>query len=184
LDINAAVAEGLILNLGDASSGFPFKGTGTDEVTIAGWFYYDRNYWTYAIPWSYHLGTSYTRINNSGMVRTIFDGSSDVGLNSSANISTGTWYFFAAVYSNSADKIYHYCKAAGAASWLFADNVDANIGSLDYSTSNKFSLGCDGDRSGGQFDGKMDAWAIFNGKAFTQSELEGVFDNGWDGNGW
>jgi hypothetical protein len=176
--------DGLILSYANASVDFPCNGTGDGEVTFAGWVKAE----SIANP-GYIAGISsgnvfrFTCVTGGTLVIN-FDGSSTATHTSTATIATGTWYFVAAVYSDAANEIRLYIRQQGAGSSTW-ETTAANIGTLDDASASSFSIGCRLDNiSANCWDGLIDALAVFNGKAFTQAELDGVFTNGWDGNGW
>jgi hypothetical protein len=175
--------DGLVLSYTNASADFPCNGTGDGEVTFAGWLKPESIPSTGYI-FGINAGVQRMTLGTGGVITIIFDGSSAATHTSTATLSAGTWYFVAAVYSDSANEIRCYIRAQGAGAFTI-ETTAANIGTLDDATGGLFTLGCRLDNIVNNcFDGLMDAWAVFNGKAFSQAELEGVFTNGWDGNGW
>ena len=62
-----------------------------------------------------------------------------------------------------------------------AESTEADLDNM--TVNGGFATGKSGNANANCFDGQLDALAVFN-RAFTKAELDGVFTNGWDGDGW
>lgn len=173
--------EAAFLDKANMTADFPCNGTGDGEVTIAGWIRLDvisDNDYLVSIDQQQTIGMSGTYFDGH------FNGSAGVNPVSTLSISTGTWYFVGIVYSDTGNTASVYVRALGSGSSTF-DSAAANIGTLDDITTGRgLVVGALLSTGGNGTAGQYDAWAVFNGKAMSQAELDGVFTYGWDGNGW
>lgn len=167
------------------SADFPCNGAGTTDVTVGGWIRPALGLggepsvagWLYAL----------NRIvidSATGKIYTKWYGEySTADLFSTDSVSLNKWFFVVVVYSSTEGKIRIYLREEGAAGYT-PDEGSTTAGPLYTRATEGFIL-CANDPTGGwSFNGNIDAWAVFKGKAFTFEELDGVFDWGWDGNGW
>jgi hypothetical protein len=174
-----------VLLVANQSADFPCNGTGDGEVTIAGWVrphHFETNQPIFNIGDKFRLFVQ----GGTGTLSAVADGTGTATNPSPApttlinDVAHG--YFVALVYSDSANELRVYVRRddSGTSEW----NVTASaIGTLDAATL-PFVLGGRSDDGFTSVDHYLDAFAVFNGKAFTQAELDGVYTNGWDGNGW
>lgn len=177
--------DGFKLLMSNATADFPSNGTGDGEITLGCWVKAESIAATMYIACWADANGHYLRVNSSGNLIIRMNGTAAVVLTTTATITAGTWYFVALVYSDSANSIRCYIRAQGAGSSTWETTDGTSVGTLDDFSANSFFVGCFADAaSGGCWDGLIDAMAVFNGKAMSQAELDGVFVNGWDGNGW
>jgi hypothetical protein len=170
-------------------AGFPGNGTGDNEITVAGWIrittYGADNYWFAIRDFSpYTVILSIYESAADGSMSVYFDGTGgSATVTSTVDCSTNTWYFVALSYSDQSTTLAIYVREYGSGSSTWTENTSADFDDLeDISSSGTVYLGnCE--TTFAPY-GDADAWAVFNGDALTQTELDGVFTNGWDGNGW
>lgn len=179
--------DGLILAQASMTADFPCNGTGDGEITVAGWIRPGENDTNYILTVSDSGLAAKIRMFRDAAtnIRWRIDGSSQINYTSTAGAALSAWTFVAGVYSDAANEVYVYIReeGAGSSSW---ETAAADVGTLDdIGAGGFFSLGTDVDAASTScWQGQLDGWAVFNGKAFTQSELDGVFNDAWDGGGW
>jgi hypothetical protein len=174
-------------------SDFPQNGTGDGEITFACWIrittFGSDNWWMAISSSIADFGNEIFGLRESdaaGELQGNADGSSNVTITSSAAVDINSFYFVALVYSDAADYLYLYKRKEGAGSSTWESQA-ADIGTLDDMTASGGVLIGNDKRDGGPAHapyGQVDACVFINGDALTQAELDGVFTNGWDGNGW
>ena len=164
-------------------STFPGNGTGDGNITIGCWVRisaYNSSKFVFNIRksngdniYSMYFGGS------DGTASAKIDATTANTVNFPATLSLNTWYFVAVIYS--APTLTAYIREYGAVS--SSVSTVASSGTLDdMGSTGMFAIG--GAFSGGAvIIGNVDAVAVFN-RSFSQSELDSVFANGWDGNGW
>lgn len=172
-----------VLAQANMSADFPCNGTGDGEITVAGWVRPTRVQTTggyYA-----NAGDKFRMFLNTGAVVTVLaDGSTSVSVNSTTALTNNNWFFIAGVYDDASDNLCVYVRQQGAGSSEYTC-ATANIGTLDSLGAAPFVVGNRTDStSDSACDGSLDAWSVFNGKAMSRSELDGIFINGWSGAGW
>lgn len=181
---NAGNDQGFALTISTASADFIANGTGDGEITMAGWVKCESSAATQYFVTIPSITPRFS-MASANTLFTEYHGAANVTLASTATITDGAWWFVATVYSNANDQIRIYLRQQGSGSSTWETVSAATVGTLDDASAQSFIIGASSDAtSAAGFDGLMDAWAIFNGKAFTQAELDSVFTNGWDGNGW
>lgn len=173
---------GSILDLDNAGADFPLNGAGDGEITVAGWIIVS-SFSTSDYVVNIGSGQFAISFDDSQHLEGFLNGTSGVTLTGVNALDTGKW-FIALVYSDSADYGYLYYRKEGAGS-SYWEATAADIGTLDDASSGVFAVGCydDSDGNAKTLQGSIDALGVFNGKAFSQAELDEVFSCGWDGNG-
>lgn len=177
------VDDGLILSYANAEADFPCNGTGDGEITIGGWVRPESIAVTMTLVGINNLQQRF-QVFGSGVLYVDLNGSASDEYTTTATLTAGSTYFVAYVYSDVDDAIRVYIReeSAGSSTWE-EDLTITSVGTLGDATGGTFQVGAASDGGVG-LDGVMDGWGVFNGKAMTQAELDGVFDNGWDGDGW
>lgn len=165
---------------------FPGNGTGDDTITIGGWV----RITTLASSdylWNIYDGSANVfgvyQTDSAGTLRFLVNGSSTVYHNATVTATASSWYFVAMVYDGSDLSAYVQVSTGGGSEF---NSTTASVGGIDdMGASGEFDVG--GQNQGGgiadSFIGQVDGLAVFT-RAFTQAELDSVFTNGWDGDGW
>lgn len=177
--------DACVIYMTNASALFPFKDANTAEITFAGWIQLESATSSRYV-WSENASENHLRVLSTATNLSFqLKGAGGTEIFTITNeLDLGIWYFIASVYSDAADEMYLYYRSNGAPASVWLTNTSATSGTLNIGTNNFLLPGNLDTTSATGIDGKMDAWALFNGKVFTQAELDGVYTNGWDGDGW
>lgn len=167
---------------------FPGMGSGDSEITMAGWVrittYGASNYWATIQDNDPLVDTAAIYESDaSGSLTAAVDGTNgSASVTSTVDCSINTWYFVGLSYSDSATELRIYVRQQGGGSSTW-NTTTADLNDLeDISGNGVWYIGNNSVANAPY--GDADGWAVFNGDALTQAELDGVFSNGWDGNGW
>ena len=161
---------------------FPGNGSSQGEISLGGWIYVNSST---AIGYIFTYAGGINRIlllaNNT--VQFKLYGAADVTFTSTETIDDNTLTFFVVTYSDTDDEVAFYFRPDGGSS-TYETYSASTVGTLDNQTADvMFGNNSDGGNGFG-FDGVLDAWAFFTGEALTETELDGIYTNGWDGDGW
>lgn len=178
---------GSVLAQANMTADFPCNGTGDGEITIAGWIRQTTLRTAYVANIADGVaGKFYLQVLSTGELKSFLDGSGGTSFTTTATpMTANNWFFVAAVYSDSGNELMLYWRQQGGGSST-VETTTSNVGTLDdIGGSGTFTIGGRYDNSGNtSVEGSIDALAVINGDALTQAELDGVFLNGWDGDGW
>jgi hypothetical protein len=189
-------ADGEGLGCSAVTTGFPCLDT-TTKMTVGLWFRpassgFPNEYAGILLcagrsaDWGFWIGFGINETVPKFLVRGAADyytAASDITL-----VTTGKWYFIAGSYEyvdGTNDKLNIYVRASDAGSSSWQPGTTRVVGTLPDNSDMWFAVGLhsdNGDLKSAQ--GDYDALAVFNGTAMTQAQLDSVFTNGWDGNGW
>lgn len=171
------------LTMSNAEADFPANGTGDSDVTVGGWVKVSSG----GTRQIFTIGDEKQAMEHTSGFNLVLDVAGESGTSSvttTSALTSSTWYFVAWVYSDSADLIWVYYREQGEASGSGEfKSAAADIGTLTDQASTYMIMGR-GNTTGDGLGDLMDSWGFFNGTAMTEAELDGVFDNGWDGLGW
>jgi hypothetical protein len=182
-----------LLSRADMDEDFPGNGTGDTEITIAGWIriesYDANNYWVSIRDGNPNVITAaiYEADSEGSLAVTVDGTGGSATVTSTADCSLDTFYFVALSYSDSATTLAIYVREYGSETSTWTENTSADLDDLENMVlPTAVGLMEIGNGNGATMApyGQVDAFAIFNGDALTQEELDGVFSNGWDGDGW
>ena len=114
----------------------------------------------------------------------------DISANWQCTIATSvlpadTWLFIATVFDGSVPEARLYAKTADLTTVdQFVTAASSTSSLADMTANGGFVLGAAyAAATANTSDAYFDAVAVFN-RAFSESELDGVVQNGWDGGGW
>lgn len=164
------------------------NGAGTSSATVAGWVRV-TTLSTSDYLWSLYGDSPLTNVfslyqsDASGTLTFALEGSTgSTTLSPTTTLSASTYYFVGIVYDSTNVYVYIRQDGGGSSEWV---SSSASLGDIaDITSSGVLAIGArTSDAAGNAFYGQLDGVAIFE-RAFNQTELDSVFSNGWDGDGW